>query len=210
MPDLILLFLKGLGLGIAVAAPVGPVGALCIRRAVHVGRASAIISGMGAAVADAFYGAVAAFGLTAISAFLIQYQNPAAVIGGVFLIYLAVKILRSAGDSSASANQDLSGSLWSGFLTTFLLTIVNPATILSFVAIFAGIGFINTGGNPVSAVSLVSGVFLGSALWWVFLAFLAIDLQKRLGPRFTSLVNFISAAIIGLFGLVALASLFSS
>lgn len=207
MPELLTLFVKGLGLGIAVAAPVGPVGALCIRRAVTVGRIPAIISGLGAAVADAFYGSVAAFGLTAVSAFLIQYQEPASLVGGVFLLWLAVKLALSARNSAAIIKADMAVSNWKGFLTTFALTIVNPATILTFAAIFAGIGFIQTGGDNEAALSLVVGVFLGSALWWVILAFLATDLQKRLGNRFTSIVNIASAIIIGLFGLFALASL---
>lgn len=210
MLELFPLFLKGLGLGVAVAAPVGPVGALCIRRAVKDGKLAAITSGLGAAVADAFYGAVAAFGLTAISTFMIQYKDPAALFGGLFLLFLAYRIGKTARKPSSGQKVEARKSLWKGFLTTFLLTITNPTTILSFVAIFAGIGFINTGGGGSPAVTLVGGVFLGSAVWWVILAFLATSLQKKLGNRFASIVNIASSVIIGLFGLVALASLFVS
>ncbi len=210
MLELFPLFLKGLGLGVAVAAPVGPVGALCIRRAVNDGKLAAITSGFGAAVADAFYGSVAAFGLTAISAFMIQYKDPAALFGGLFLLFLAYRIGRVARTPSSSQKVEASKSLWKGFLTTFLLTMTNPTTILSFVAIFAGIGFIDTGGGGSPAITLVGGVFLGSAVWWVVLAYLATGLQRKLGNRFASIVNIASAVIIGLFGMIALASLLVS
>ncbi|MBL4908017.1 MAG: LysE family transporter [Sneathiella sp.] len=210
MSELLILFIKGLGLGAAVAAPVGPVGALCIRRAVILGRIPAITSGIGAAVADAFYGSVAAFGLTAVSAFMIQYQDPAALIGGLFLLWLSFRIVRSSGETAVPAKTETSKSKLKGFVTTFLLTMTNPVTILSFIAIFAGIGFINTASGGKSASLLVLGVFLGSTLWWVFLAFFATFLQKRLGNHFTSFVNIGSAVIIGLFGLFTLASLLVS
>ncbi|GLQ06030.1 LysE family translocator [Sneathiella chinensis] len=205
--ELIYLFLKGLGIGLAVAAPVGPVGVLCIRRAVSDGRLAAISSGLGAALADAFYGGVAAFGLTAVSAFLVEYQKVASAVGGVFLLWLAWRILRSGGEGGGTRLGSGIRSNWSAFMTTFALTMTNPATVLSFAAIFAGIGFVGTGGGGAGAILLVSGVFLGSTLWWLFLAFAATALQKRLGDRFSILVNATSAAIIGLFGVAALVSL---
>jgi len=202
------LFTKGLAIGVAVAAPVGPVGALCIRRALSHGRLSAIATGFGAAMADAFYGAVAAFGLTAISDFLVQYQRPAAAIGGTFLIYLSFRIFRAQRQQSVIETSSGKFSLLAGFITTFLLTLTNPATILSFAAIFAGIGFLQNAPQAGGAISLVGGVFLGSALWWVVLAFAAHEMKRRLGGRFEYFVAIISASIIASFGIVALVSLF--
>ena len=209
MTDLIILFIKSVGIGIAIAAPVGPVGVLCMRRAVSVGRLSAITTGLGAATADALYASITAFGLTAIADLLLEYQTPAALVGGIFLIILAVRIAKVA-TSGKPVNAEVEVSTRSyltGYASTFLLTMTNPATILSFAAIFAGIGFLQNLEADYSAVILVSGVFLGSALWWVILANIATELKKRLGIKFERYVNFASAFVIGLFGLIALGSL---
>lgn len=206
MMELPLLFAKGLGIGLALAAPVGPVGAMCIRKAITVGRMSSVTSGLGAATADAFYGAIAAFGLTAVSSYLVQYQTPATFVGGLFLLWLSYKFLSSARQNASAGGALAPTGLWSGYLTTFLMTITNPATILSFLAIFAGIGFVGAS-DPMASVTLVVGVFLGSALWWVILAFLTVELQKRIGGRFATFANIASSLIIGLFGIVALVSL---
>jgi len=202
-----ILFAKGLAVGVAVAAPVGPVGALCMRRAVSIGRIAAIGTGLGAAVADAFYGAVAALGLTAISDILIDYQKPAAAVGGFFLLYLSYRIFRSIRQGSLVAETAEGFSITSAFLSTFFITLTNPATIISFVAIFAGIGFLNQAENVGSAVILVGGVFCGSALWWVFLSLLSHEMKRRFGSRFEAFVNMASASIIGIFGVLALTSL---
>ncbi|MBO6826039.1 MAG: LysE family transporter [Sneathiella sp.] len=209
MTDLLILFLKSIGIGIAIAAPVGPVGVLCMRRAVSVGRLSAVTTGLGAATADAFYASVTAFGLTAIADLLLQYQTPAALVGGVFLLILAYRIAGSSATAkSLGGNVEVSTrSHLTGYISTFFLTMTNPATILSFAAIFAGIGFLQNLDQEYSAIILVSGVFLGSALWWVILANIATALKKRLGIRFERYVNLASAAVIGIFGVIALASL---
>ncbi len=129
MPELFILFVKGLGLGIAVAAPVGPVGALCIRRAVTAGKMAAITSGIGAAVADALYGSVAAFGLTAVSAFMIRYQDPAAFGGGIFLLWLSYKIVISSKNSVGASTAESSGILFPE--TTFTLIAISRAPFSS-------------------------------------------------------------------------------
>ncbi|WP_025898466.1 LysE family translocator [Sneathiella glossodoripedis] len=200
------LLIKGFLIGIAVAAPVGPVGALCIRRAISDGRVAAIGTGMGAAVADAIYGAVAAFGLTAVSDLLLSYQKPALIIGGIFLLYLAARSLYPSNSSREHKGGAYRFSVSAAFLSTFLLTLTNPATILSFAAIFSGIGFLAIATDGVLAATLVGGVFLGSAGWWVFLAFAAHALKVKFGDRFEAWVRIGSATIIGLFGVLALTS----
>ncbi|WP_169568478.1 LysE family translocator [Sneathiella limimaris] len=202
-----LLLSKGLGVGVLVAAPVGPVGALCIRRAISIGRTAAIGTGLGAATADAFYGGVAAFGLTAISDFLLDYQMHATFLGGFFLLYLSYRIMSSLRRGTVAAEAGNAFALGPAFVSTFFITLTNPATILSFAAIFAGIGFIGDVEAFDSAIVLVSGVFFGSAAWWVFLAFISHELKKRFGSRFEYLVNIGSAVLIGFFGVAALTSL---
>jgi len=162
------LLLKGLVIGFSIAVPVGPIGVLCIRRTLAEGRASGLVSGLGAATADAIYGCIAGFGLAFISNFLVSQQVWLRLIGGVFLWYLGLKTLLVKPAEQASLAKG--NGLVSAYATTFFLTLTNPMTIISFAAIFAGLGLASTSGNYVSAGVLVLGVFIGSALWWLILS----------------------------------------
>ena len=154
--------LKGMAIGFAIAAPVGPIGVLCIRRSLAEGRRIGLTTGLGAATADAAYGCVAAFSLTAISGFLIGQRDWLAFLGGLFLCYLGARTFASKPMEQAAEIRGC--GLASAYLSTLLLTLTNPTTILSFVAVFAGFGL---GATPdyLDACALVAGVFLGSALW---------------------------------------------
>jgi len=190
------LFLKGLAFGFVLAATVGPMWVLCFRRTVNAGALAGFVSGMGIAVADALYGAVAAFGLTALSSFLIAQHSWLALVGSAFLVWLGAKTLRAqpaALDAPRGASEPR--SLAAGFLTTLGLTLANPPTILAFAAIFAGLGL---GAMPSTAAAtfVVLGVFLGSAAWWVILAATAGTLHGRLGPRLARGVNIASGLTI--------------
>jgi threonine/homoserine/homoserine lactone efflux protein len=196
--------LKGMLLGFSIAAPVGPIGILCIRRTLSNGRAAGLVSGLGAATADAIYGTIAAFGVTFISSLLISQQNWLRLIGGVFLCYLGVRSFLSVAAVS-TANLRAEG-LGEAYVSTFILTITNPLTILSFAAVFAGLG-LNAGGNYASATVLVLGVFLGSALWWFTLSSGVSLFRSRFSPQGMRWVNRISGVIITTFGVIALASL---
>ena len=161
------LFLQGIIIGFAIAAPVGPIGVLCIRRTLAEGRASGFVSGLGAATADAVYGAIAAFGLTLITDFLLGGASWLRLVGGAFLLYLGVKtFLARPAERAAEAR---GGGLLGAYASTFFLTLTNPTTILSFAAIFAGLGVAGAD-NALSAALLVLGVFLGSAAWWLILS----------------------------------------
>jgi threonine/homoserine/homoserine lactone efflux protein len=161
-------FGRGLIIGFAIAVPVGPIGRLCIRRTLAEGRAAGFVSGLGAAVADALCGCVAAFGLTAISGFLLDHQTWLRLVGGVFLGYLGVGIIvaKPAREATAARATGLTGA----FGSTLALTLANPTTILSFVAVFAGLGVAGTGRGYAAGATLVLGVFAGSALWWLLLS----------------------------------------
>ena len=202
------LFLKGIILGFSIAAPVGPIGVLCIRRTLTNGRTSGLVTGLGAATADAVYGAIAAFGLTAISGFLVAQQAWLRLVGGAFLIYLGIRTLLSqpAVEAATSGSTTLAGD----YASTFILTLTNPLTILSFVAVFAGLGLATTGGGYGSAIGLVAGVFCGSALWWLTLSTAVSLFRNRFTPRSLRWVNIVSGVIIAGFGIVALASLLAS
>ena len=198
-------FLRGLLIGFSIAAPVGPIGVLCIRRTLADGRMAGLASGLGAATADAFYGSLAGFGLTLVANFLVSQQTWLRLVGGIFLLYLGVKTALSqpASDSAPVTNTHSRG-LWGAYLSTLLLTLTNPLTILSFAAIFAGLGLADTGGNSLSAVLLVLGVFCGSASWWLLLSGGVGLLRGRLTPRILQWVNRLAGAVIVVFGILAL------
>lgn len=200
-------FLQGLLIGFSIAAPVGPIGVLCLRRTLAEGRAAGFLSGLGAATADAFYGCVAGFGLTFISSLLISQRVWIQSLGGGFLLYLGLKtfLVRPAERSASVVSRGK--SLMGYYLSTLFLTITNPMTILSFAAIFAAIGVVGTGQDYGYAGALVAGVFLGSALWWLLLSGGASLFRTRFDARGLRWVNRISGAIIVGFGLVALLSL---
>ena len=196
-----MLFLRAFIIGISIAAPVGPIGVLCIRRTLANGKTAGFVSGMGAATADMVYGAIAAFGLTAITGLLVENAFWLRIVGGVFLLYLGVKTFREKpSDKPAEASAD---GLWSMYLSTFFLTITNPMTILSFAAIFAGTMLGSKTGSP---LTMVTGVFAGSAAWWLTLSFGVGILRDRLTQTHMAWINRISGAIIIAFGVYALAS----
>jgi threonine/homoserine/homoserine lactone efflux protein len=198
------IFLKGLIIGIAVAAPVGPIGVLCIRRTLAFGRIQGFVSGLGAATADAIYGAIAAFGITSISSILIGQQATIQVIGGLFLLYLGVSTFRSRPAAENLETQQ--SSKLGSYLSTFFLTLTNPATIVSFAAIFAAFGLASDDNDARSAATMVAGVFTGSALWWLILAGTTGFARNWLHGERILWVNRSAGAIIILFGIVAILS----
>jgi len=195
-------FFRGLIIGFSIAAPVGPIGVLCIRRTLAEGRLAGFLSGMGAASADMFYGAVAAFGLTAVQELLIGQSNWLRIVGGIFLLYLGVKTFFSK--PSEEAAKSARGGLFGAYLTTFFLTITNPITILSFIAIFAGLRLGETDGNYLSASVMVLGVFLGSAAWWLTLSTGVSFLRDKFTSALLTWVNRLAGVIIFVFGAAAL------
>jgi len=163
---LISFLLKGMLVGIVIAVPVGPVGILCIRRTILDGRLPGLFSGLGAASADSFFGIIAGFGLTFISDSLFYYQDWLRIGGAAFLLYVGITALMRDPTMRARSGSDPEG-LFGDFASTFALTITNPVTILSFLAIFGAIGFTGDQATMVHAAILVAGVWLGSFIWWV-------------------------------------------
>jgi len=194
-------FIKGLLIGFSIAAPVGPIGVLCIRRTLAEGRNSGLVSGLGAATADAVYGSIAGFGLTIISGFLLDQQIWIRLVGGAFLCYLGIKTFITSPSDRAAVAQGK--GLLSDYISTFFLTLTNPMTILSFAAIFAGLGLGAAAGDYGSAGVLIVGVFLGSATWWFLLSGSVSILRRQFGQSTIRWVNRISGLIILSFGIVA-------
>jgi len=198
-------WLKGIILGFSIAAPVGPIGVLCIRRTLERGRLNGFITGLGAATADAFYGAVAGLGLTVIIHLLTGLQFWLRLVGGAFLIYLGIQAFRRAIPAGERAGPETRGLL-SAYGSTVLLTLSNPATILSFLTIFAGAGVASSAGSAQSAGFLVAGVFTGSCLWWLILSSTVGWLGSRLGASVLAWVNRVAGGALAAFGLVILLS----
>jgi threonine/homoserine/homoserine lactone efflux protein len=194
--------IKGLIIGLSISVPVGPIGILCIRRTLSRGRMVGFLSGLGAATADGLYGAIAGFGLTFLVDFLIGKQIWLRLIGGTLLCILGAKTFLS---KPAEQGTPVDGNnRWHAYLSTFFLTLTNPLTILFFVAVFAGLGVGSEGGHYLLAGILVSGVFVGSAMWWLILCGFTGLLQKLLNPKRLQWLNRISGLIILGFGLFAL------
>lgn len=198
MPEYFALLFSGFVIGISIAAPVGPIGVLVIRRSLAEGRLMGLVSGMGAATADAFYGFIAAFGLSAISSLLMSYSLPLRIFGAIFLAYLGVKTLFSKPAEKAAEAKAASNML-TAFFSILALTITNPMTIIAFLGIFAGFGLENVAGNNFSASIIVLGVFLGSAAWWLLLSAGVSFFRERINAQAMLWINRLSGCIILVF-----------
>lgn len=194
--------LKGVVLGFSIAAPVGPIGVLCIRRTLANGMLNGFVSGLGAATADGIYGGIAAFGVTVASAFLLDYQFYLRLIGGFFLLYLGHTTFSSP--PAENAVQAGGQRLFSAYGSTLLLTLTNPMTILFFAAVFAGMGVSAVSGGDGAAVSMVLGVFTGSMLWWLTLSEAVSLLRSTFDPSKLLWINRLSGTIIVGFGVLSL------
>ena len=198
------LVLRGFILGFTIAAAVGPISLLVIRRTIAQGRLYGLVSGFGVATADATYGAIAAFGLAAITDVLVNARVALGLAGGVFLLGLAWQTIRSSPTEAATPAPTGRRGYAGAYLSILALTMANPMTILSFGALFAGLGV--TTGATGGAASVVVGVLLGSATWWVVLTTVVGRLRGRMTSSWIQRINIGSGVLIGAFALVAIAS----
>ena len=207
--DIPYFFLKGLIIGLTIAAPVGPVGIMCVHRTLKYGRFIGVISGLGAASADLFYAAVAAFGLVAITNLLTDSSSYIKFFGGLLFIGIGIHMLRQRPTFVSSADsiqvEKDRPSILTAFFSTFVLTAMNPGTIIAFTVIFATFGVDRDAGG-LGAASLVLGVFLGSAVWWCGLSIFASSMCDYL-KQHSKMVTRIAGSIIILFGSASLISL---
>jgi threonine/homoserine/homoserine lactone efflux protein len=201
------LFIQGLGLGFSIAAPVGPIGVLCIQRTLKKGFPSGFFSGMGAASADLLYGALAAFGALWLGSNLVQFQVPLRVVGGLVLIFMGIRAFLQQQTQEQTPASD-KRSLLADYGSTFLLTLTNPITIFSFTAMYAGLGFSEGQATYTHMAWMVLGVFCGSACWWLLLSSLVSLLRGRLKPLFYTIINKAAGLILVGFGVSLIAALF--
>lgn len=202
------LLVRGFVLGFAVAASPGPIFFLCVRRTLTQGRATGLLSGFGVATADAFYAALATFGVAALTAAFAAGRRPLAVIGGLILVGLGARILLERTRSVQPAGAPTGRGLAWAYASTLGLTVTNPTTIVSFAALAATLG-LGTGGSFARPALVVLGVLAGSAAWWCVLVLGASALQSRLTPRVVGWISTASGAAIALLGILAVLSAFS-
>jgi threonine/homoserine/homoserine lactone efflux protein len=203
--------LKGLLLGLSIAAPVGPIGLLCIRRSVAEGARVGFVCGLGAATADALYAAIGGFALTTLTQWLVRARFGLSLAGGLLLLYLGVRTLRATPtDPAAPAHHPAAPTSVSreAYVSTLLLTLANPMTILSFAGAFAGLGGPAAAGVQHYAATglLITGTFGGSALWWLALSGGAARAGRYIGTRIARGINIACGATLAGFGLHALAT----
>jgi threonine/homoserine/homoserine lactone efflux protein len=197
-----LAFVRGIIVGFALAVPIGPVAVLCIRRALTRGQVQAFLAGLGAAVADMIFGAIAGLGLTVLSTFVLDNQMVIGVIGGALVLALGVTTYFSP--VMMNDGTMIVKSLRRDFAAAFTMAITNPATMIAAAGVFAAFGPVDIYTAPVSAFWLVSGVFLGSAAWWLILAVIVTTLRNRFITRGLPWLNRISGGIIALSGIAVL------
>lgn len=203
MSGLPLLFLKGMILGLSIAAPIGPMALLCLRTTLAHGFVPGLMGGLGVAAGDGFYATLAAFGLQAASVVLTGQSFWLGLLGGLYLIWFGLGVLRQPLPPPAAAGTRRRGL--ATFVTTFLLTLANPPTIMIFAAMFASLGLVEAQATSAAALTVVAGVVAGSAGWWVLFATMVSRLGDRLrGPWFLW-VNRLSGGALAGFGLWALA-----
>jgi len=196
-------FERGLIIGLSIAAPVGPISLLCIRKTLAEGWLAGIVSGFGAATADAAFGCVAGFGLTYISNIMIDQQSLLRLMGGLYLFYLGFGLLMARPAEQTDLPAKGNGLIYA-YASTLFLTLTNPMTILSFAAFFAGLGLGGARNGYASSGSLVLGVFIGSAMWWFILSSAVGAFRVRCSQLGLQWLNRISGAMIAGFGLAAL------
>jgi threonine/homoserine/homoserine lactone efflux protein len=199
--------LRGFVLGFAIAASPGPIFFLCIRRTLVQGRLAGLVSGFGVATADAFYAAIATFGVAALASAFVSGRRPLALVGGAVLVGFGLRILFERRREIEVSAPTARGLAWA-YGSTLGLTITNPATILSFAALAATLGF-GTGGSFAGPALVVAGVLLGSAAWWFILVLAASLLRSRMTPAVVRGISVFSGVAIAALGILAVISAFS-
>jgi threonine/homoserine/homoserine lactone efflux protein len=200
------LFIKGIVIGVLIAVPVGPVAVLCIQRTLLEGRRYGLLSGLGAALADTLYGAIAALGVGAIAQGLLTHEYWFRLFGGMLLIFVGIRAFKAK--VKPPSNEQIMVRGVRSLTSAFLITLTNPMTVIAFMTIFAAAGVITVGTPDWNGLLLIAGVFLGSGLWWTFLTMLAAFFRNKIDAVHLPMLNRISGFIIITFAVGVIVSSF--
>ncbi|MGF6598343.1 threonine/homoserine/homoserine lactone efflux protein [Paraburkholderia sp. GAS448] len=192
------LFLTAAGVGLAVAAPVGPMGMLCIRRTLAEGPRAGLAIGFGIASGDALYGLVAALGMVSVSQFMLAHDRPLHLVAGLFLLYLGVRTFVQKPATDAATNGAATGTVRT-YASALLLTLTNPQTVIMFAALFATLAPRGAFSTSI-ALTTVSGVFSGSIAWWCFLVTVVSGARHALGAKIRHLIDRVAGLALAAFG----------
>ena len=204
----ILFIIQGLAIGIAVSVPLGPIGVLVIQRTINKGFISGLVTGTGASAADIVYAIIAGFSITLIKDFLINNQMPIRIIGGLFLVFVGVKITFANPAKQIRKFRNKGNRYFSDFLTSFLVTISNPITILAFGAIFASFQIITNDTGKFDIAVLIMLIFIGALIWWIILIAIISIFRKKIRLRNLLWINRITGFLIVLFAIFVIISAF--
>lgn len=194
-----LLFIQAAIIGLSIAAPVGPIGVLCMQRTLQNGVKVGLACGLGAATADGIYGAIGVFGLTAVIQLFTSLAKPMAVCGGGFLLWMGFRLLTTKEVADKAAVLAFGSGIVSAFISTMLLTLANPMTILSFVAVFSALsGAVVVDGG--AAATMVFGVFAGSSLWWLMLSMAVSVVRHKIDGKALRGISKAAGLVLVLFG----------
>jgi len=201
--DVLLLMAQGLVIGFSLAAPVGPLGLLCIQRTLRHGFTIGLLTGVGVALADAVYGLIAAFGFTIVSDFLVQHRSLISMAGGLFLGWLGAKTLMNYQAHPHAAHEKKGSGWWNALFSAFLLTMSNPMTIMAYVAIFSSSSIAIEDASHEAAFLMTLAIFTGSLAWWLILSGVVAATKHRLNQKHLSAINIVSGLILIGFGIFA-------
>jgi threonine/homoserine/homoserine lactone efflux protein len=204
---LLIIFLKGLIVGLLGSIPLGPIGVLCIQRTLSKNHKSGFISGLGAASADTLFATIAFFSLSIVVSFINDNIILVKVIGGLCVMVVGVKIFLSNPAVQIRRNRAGKSKLWQDFISVFVLTLTNPAFIIVLIGIMATVGAADYTGVA-NGVAVITGVWIGAAIWWFALTFLVNLFRKRFRPRHLLWINRIAGAAIVLLGAITVLSMF--
>lgn len=205
------LAIEGAIIGFLIALPVGPAAILCIRRTIAAGAFAGYATGLGAALGDVVFGAVAVFGLSFVAEFISRYEFWIRAFGGVFLCAMGVSYLRhrprSVGDPVALDRERRLATYVRYCSSSFFITVFNPITVMAFAAVFAGRGLSDVGSDATEATILIAAVFAGALAWWLLLCMVALVLRRRFSEAGLVWLNRVSGGALLLFGIAAFVSL---
>jgi len=199
------LFFTAAGVGLAIAAPVGPMGMLCIRRTLTGGPRAGLAIGFGIASGDAAYGLIAALGLVGISQFMLAYDRPLHLLAGLFLLYLGVRTLLQKPPADGNGNGELaqvgSAGALRAYASALLLTLTNPQTVIMFAALFTTLAP-RGAFSPAIALTTVGGVFAGSIAWWCLLVTVVSLARHAIGSKLRVAIDRVVGLMLAVFGVV--------